>query len=357
MSKKKVVENEEQVSDRVAAFNTLKAKHPTIALPIEKVEPVKPEDCLPTPSLQINIATKDGGIRPGSIVEWYGPEGSLKTWIALEMCREAQNKWADKVVGYIDVEQRVDLYSAATTIGIAMEPFEDGVPRFDYYPKPHDDIPSLEEIVNRVYNMIQSGLYSLIVIDSIAAMMTTVEKTNEDITHVQVAGAPLALSKAFRKIGPACARTGTILWVTNQWRTSFTMVGGRSIAKKEPSGGLALRYAATHRFRCERMEKERESDTSALQILSEKIKYGPSMTVNEVPIVLGHGIDQEKDILMAAADAGVIEKTAQGRYFFEGAQFAHGENKAAQVLIDNPEMTRKIYTETLKCLTTPEPLS
>lgn len=345
--KKDPLENEEVVSDRVAAFNTLKTKHPTIGVEIENVEPVTPDQCIPTPSLQLNIATQDGGIRDGSIVEIYGPEGSLKTYLSLEMCREAQHARPDKVVGYIDVEQRVDLHAAINKIGIAMEPFDDGVPRFDYYPKDEDDVPSLEEIVNRVHDMVNSRIYSLIVIDSIAAMMTTVEKTSEDITHVQVAGAPLAMSKAFRKIGPACARTGTILWVTNQWRNTFTMVGGRSISKKEPSGGLALRYAATHRFRIERMEKERESDTSSLQILAEKIKYGPSMTVCEVPVILGHGVDQEKDILLAAAKAGVIERTAQGRYFFEGQQFAHGENRAAQVLRDNPEMTRKLYDATL----------
>lgn len=329
------------------ARESLLSKYPGLCDKKPVPEPISLELCLRSPSTQLNILTGEGGFRPGAIVEQYGPESSLKTWLALELCREAQSQFPTQSVAYFDLEQRVDQHTAAVKIGVSLEPFDNGFPRFNYFPETWEEIPTLESLLNRIDDYVLSGLFSLIVVDSVAAMMPLVEIESDDITHVQVAGAPLLLSKGFRKIGPHCARTGTRLWLVNQMRTSFTMTPRGSIAKKEPGGGMALKYAATHRIKTEYMDKERGSDQTGLHILTEKVKYGPNLREAVIPFTLGVGVDKELDLVRAAESYGVVTKRGGGYYEYEGHNIVQGEKAFATMLREDADFKNVLEEKTL----------
>jgi recombination protein RecA len=323
---------------RAERFSTLEASAKRSIGITKTVQKVQRGVCLPSPSIGLNISTNEGGFRPGSIVEWFGPEGTLKTWIALQMQNSAQLFEPEKMVSYFDIEQSVDLWTAENAIGVDMGSFPDGTPKFDYFPDPtRDEIPSLEEVLNRLHIMAASGLYSLIIVDSVAALTPLIEQEKADITEAQVMGGPLLMSRAFRKLKPVCARSGTRIWFINQIRTSLIKGPGGMIAKKEPTGGYALRFAATHRYRVEWMEKERDSDTTELRILPEKVKYGPPMRPFTIPITLGHGINREQDIVIYATKYGLLTKSGSW-YSYGTTQLGQGIEKTAAYLEAHPTM-------------------
>ncbi len=159
MAKKKPGVNEIAIiTDRQAGHDVLKAKYDDLGLgeDPDNLAPVDPKDILPTPSVALNIITGEGGLRPGTILELYGPEGAGKTRTALQICREAQIKFPDKSVAFFDIEQSVDKFEAKHCFGIDMGTFADGTPKFDYFPKDDDPFPTLEFVMQRLQDFITS---------------------------------------------------------------------------------------------------------------------------------------------------------------------------------------------------------
>ncbi len=333
-------------SDREAAFNILQIKHKNIGKK-QEVHAVTPSECLQSPSAQWNIMTNDGGFRPGSIIELYGHFGTLKTTLALELARAAQEWKPEKVVGYYDPEQAIDLYIAETDMGIDRLPFDDGTPRFDYWPGTDDAIPTLEEILDRIYDVAASGIYSFIVLDSVAACMTLWEKEQDEITSAKWGGPSILMSKAMKRIKSVCAKTGTILLCVNQLRTKTIMTPQGQKSVEEPGSGFALRYAASHRFKLSWAKKDAEGDDSCLRIKADKVKYGRSWGEIDIPITLGKGINEEADLVIAAEAQGVITKKGSW-YTFQEEMIGQGLVKVAANLKAMPKMAELIKEMTYK---------
>ena len=353
MSRKASTKTDTEISDRQAAFNALHTQYGDIAR-VHPIKRVSVDDVLPTPSTLLNTATREGGIRPGSVVEWYGVEQTMKTWTAMEMVRQAQLKWPDKIAAYIDPEQAVDLWTAQNKVGIDMSVSADGIPKFVYYPTPEDDIPNLESMLDRIYNYAKSGLFSIIVLDSVAASSTLYEIKADEVSSNQFMGAARVLSNSMKMIKAACAQTGTILWCVNQVRTKIVTGPFGQISKLEPSGGYALKYVASYRFSVSWAGKDKESEDQKLRIFCEKIKYGQPWETVEVPIQFGHGIDQTLDLGLAAANAGILTK-AGSWYKYKGNNIANGNAKLKELLDQNPETAMEIRQATYEATILSQP--
>lgn len=297
------------------------------------IEPVSSEDVLPTPSVALNLLCgPDHGIRKGSIVHWYGPESSLKTWLGLEMCREAQIKWEDKIVAVIDTEFRIDMYQATNLIGVNVEPFDTGVPRF-IYRRPH----TAEEAWELIGDFAASGHFSFILLDSNSTMRSKAVYENPEFSLGQVGSAARINSAALQKYAPTIAESGTILWAVSQMR----IVSMMPVVTKGPTGGAAWNYYATHEFKCERVAKERESSDQDLQIFAKKMKWSQSLRECEVPIIMGHGVNKEKDIINVAIDLGIMEQNSSW-IKYKGENIGQGKDKSAEVLLNNPDLSKEV---------------
>jgi len=354
MAKKPAAVKEQPVTERQAKVAALKMKYPTITAVRKPVLPVGPEDCLRSPSMQMCLLTNEGGFRPGSCVEYYGLEGTLKTWHSLEMCREAQFRDPTKAVAYFDPEHAVDLHIAASKIGVDLGTFPDGMPKFDLVPGEGEDEPTLEDYLNRMYDYAASGLYSFIVLDSIAACMSNWESEQTDITNAKWGGPSIPMSKGLKRIKTVCAKTGTRVWYVNQLRTTTVQGPHGPISKDEPGGGKAVRYAATHRYKVAWANKD--SEYAMLRVTAEKNKYGPPWVKVEVPILMGHGVDKEADLLMCAAQHGVVKKSGSWYYTLDGEAIGNGLQNAASKLRDKPDLISEITAATLKAGLPKEPL-
>ena len=114
------------------------------------------EERISTGSLGLDIIT-GGGYPLGRFVEVYAPESSGKTTVAIHGMIEAQKKYPEKKVVFIDAEHAFDI-DYAEAIGLDVENFIISQP---------DNGESGLEIASE---LIDSGEVSMVVIDSIAAL-------------------------------------------------------------------------------------------------------------------------------------------------------------------------------------------
>jgi recombination protein RecA len=119
-------------------------------------ETIIPVDVIPTTSISLNRALGIGGIPRGRIVEAFGPEGSGKTTLALHTIAEAQ-KVGGKAA-FIDVEHSLDL-QYAENLGVDVSQLLLSQPN------------SGEQALDITDAIIRSGLVSIVVVDSVAALV------------------------------------------------------------------------------------------------------------------------------------------------------------------------------------------
>lgn len=313
-------------------MNALKKKYKDIMEPTV-VEEVRPEDVLQFPGLSMNLLCgNDRGIRKGSVVHWWGPRGALKTTTMLEMIREAQAKWPEKICAIIDLECRIDLYNATKDLNVNTEPYSTGVPRL-IYRRPE----TVEDAWEMVDAFASSGHFSFIGFDSATAGRSKNEVENPDFSLGQVGNAARINSAALKKYSPVISASGTILWGINQER--IVMV--QPIVQKGPTGGAAWGFYCTQEFHTTRITREAEDLNQELEIKSEKMKWGPSQRKIYVPILLGKGIKAEADIIRVASEAKVVDKNGSW-YSYHDTRLGQGEDNAAEYLKQNPNLMEEI---------------
>ena len=117
-----------------------------------------------TGSLGLDIALGIGGLPRGRIVEIYGPESSGKTTLTLHVIAEAQK--AGGTAAFIDAEHALDPIYARKL----------GVNTDDLYITQPDTGEQALEIADA---LVRSGAFSVIVIDSVAALTPKAEIEGE----------------------------------------------------------------------------------------------------------------------------------------------------------------------------------
>ena len=114
-------------------------------------------DVIPTGNLLIDRALGVGGFPRGRIVEVYGPESSGKTTLTLTVIAQAQK--AGGLAGFVDVEHALDP-QYARKLGVNMDDLLVSQPS------------SGEEALRIVETLVRSNALDVIVLDSVAALVT-----------------------------------------------------------------------------------------------------------------------------------------------------------------------------------------
>ena len=198
--------------------------------------PVVPYRVIPTGVLDLDIKLKVGGWIVGRIHEVWGMEGAGKTLLSLLSLVEAQKCQPDRLVGFIDMEHRFD------------EPWAilQGLDLSRLVKVPSDDA---EEVADMVKDMCRSGLFSLIVVDSVGAMIS--KKEIEKDAEQDTVGLQAKLVTRMVKIAaPSADKTDTTVLLINQVRAN---VGGYGAATTT-GGGFALRHSSTTKIKASRTE-------------------------------------------------------------------------------------------------------
>ena len=111
-------------------------------------------EALSSGSILLDSCLGIGGYPKGRIIEIYGPESSGKTTLALTAVAEAQSKGG--IAAYIDAENSIDP-EYAKNLGVNIDDLILSQP------------DSGEEALEIVESLASSGVFSLIVVDSVAA--------------------------------------------------------------------------------------------------------------------------------------------------------------------------------------------
>lgn len=291
---------------------------------------------IPTGSFSLDIALGVGGLPKGRIIEVFGPEGSGKTTLALNVVAQAQKQGGK--AAFIDAEHALDPDYAAK-LGVKINELLISQP------------DNGEEALNILESLVRSGMLSVIVIDSVAALTPKAEIEGE--MGAQFIGLQARMmSQALRKLTAITAKSQTLIIFINQIRMQInTVMFGNP---ETTPGGRALKFFASVRIdvrRIAQVKKGEETVGSRVKAKVVKNKVAAPFKLAEFDIMYGEGISYEADVLNTGLKHGIVAKTAS-TYSFEGEKLGVGFDNVRLKLIEDKKVLNAIKEATMKKIKT-----
>lgn len=284
-----------------------------------------PIDVIPTGSIALDIALGIGGLPRGRVVEIYGPESSGKTTLALHAIANCQA--GGGIAAFIDAEHAFDP-EYAKKLGVDIDNLLVSQP------------DTGEQALEIADMLIRSGALSLIVIDSVAALVPRAEIEGEmGDSHMGLQAR--LMSQALRKITGALSTTNTTCIFINQLREKIGVMFG---SPETTTGGKALKFYASVRLDIRRIETLKDGTEpvgNRTRVKVVKNKVAPPFKQAEFDILYGEGISREGGILDMAVEEGFVRKSGAW-YTYDGDQLGQGKENARKFLKDNAGLTEEL---------------
>lgn len=286
-----------------------------------------------TGSLSLDLALGIGGIPKGRIVEIYGPESSGKTTVALHCVAEAQK--AGGTAAFIDVEHALDPIYAAN-LGVDIDSLLVSQP------------DSGEQALEIAENLVRSGAIDIIVIDSVAALVTKAEIEGE-MGDNHVGQLARLMSQALRKLTGTLSKTNCAAIFINQLREKIGVMYGNP---EVTTGGRALKFYSSVRIDVRKGEAIKDGSEIIGVHTKAKIvknKVAPPFKIAEFDIMYGKGISHTGEIVDAGVEAGIIKKS--GAWFYYGeTRLGQGRDNVKKLFEDNIELANEIEEKILAAI-------
>ena len=218
------------------------------------------------------------------------------TW-CYSLLAQAQKKYPDEKVAFLDLEQAVSL---------------DYMRKFGVNTNPEDFVfaqpESAEEALTIAETLIDTGLFSLIVYDSIGASLT-LDQLEKGIDEHTMGSLAKKMSVGGNKIKNAASKNNTAVVFVNQIYDKMSYMGGT-----ETKGGKAMKFYASMRIELRKrdlMTSEVDKETIVGQALAFKFiknKLGQPYQKGETILYFGKGFDQYSEITELAVEYGLIRR-------------------------------------------------
>jgi len=283
-------------------------------------------DVIPTGNLLIDRALGVGGFPRGRVVEVYGPESSGKTTLTLTAIAQAQK--AGGLAGFIDVEHALDP-EYSSRLGVNLDDLLVSQPS------------SGEEALRICETLVRSNALDVVVLDSVAALVTKAELEGE-IGDATVGAQARLMSAALRKLTSLISRARTTCIFTNQIREKIGVMFGNP---ETTPGGRALKFYSSVRVDIRRIGMIKNTDGSVTgnrtRLKVVKNKVAPPFTEAEFDIMYNEGISAVGSLLDLALEYEVLQK--RGSWFsYNGTQLAQGRDAAKEALKDDEKLYKEI---------------
>ncbi len=281
---------------------------------------------IPTGNIAVDLALGVGGLPRGRTCEIYGPESSGKTTLCLSVIAEAQRQGGTAV--FVDVEHALDP-RWAKVLGVDLENLMVSQPE------------SGEDALNITETLIRSGAVDVVVIDSVAALVSKVELDGQ-MGDATVGLQARMMSQAMRRLTGAISKTNCCCIFTNQIREKIGVMFG---SPETTPGGRALKFFTSIRMDIRRIGQIKETsgkvvgNRTRLKIV--KNKMAPPFTECEFDIMYNEGLSQSGSVTDLAVNHDILEK--KGSWIaYNGNMIGQGREAAKSYLRENPEVMAEI---------------
>jgi len=279
-------------------------------------------DVIPTGNLLIDRALGVGGFPNGRIVEVFGPESSGKTTLTLTVIAQAQKRGG--LAAFIDVEHALDP-QYARKLGVNLDDLLVSQPS------------SGEEALQICEALVRSNAIAVIVLDSVAALVTKQELDGE-IGDSTVGAQARLMSAAMRKLTALISKAQTVCIFTNQIREKIGVMFGNP---ETTPGGRALKFFSSVRVDIRRIGAIKSTDGTVTgnrtKIKIVKNKVAAPFTEAEFDIMYNEGISSTGSLLDLALEMEIVQK--RGSWFsYNGTQLAQGRDAAKELLKGDPAL-------------------
>jgi len=279
-----------------------------------------------TGSVAIDLALGVGGLPRGRIVEIFGPESSGKTTLCLSIIAEIQRQGGNAV--FVDVEHALDpRYSKV--VGVDLDNLLVSQPE------------SGEDALNIAETLIRSGAVDVVVVDSVAALVSKQElegQMGDSTVGVQAR----MMSQAMRRLTAAISRTNCICIFTNQIREKIGVMFGNP---ETTPGGRALKFFSSIRIDIRRIGQIKEPTGKVIgnrtRVKVVKNKVAPPFTECEFDIMYTEGISRTGSVLDLGIEHKILEK--KGAWIaYNGQLIGQGREAAKDYLLKNPKVLEEL---------------
>ncbi len=285
----------------------------------------EPVQVIPSGSVSLDVALGVGGLPRGRIVEFYGPEASGKTTLALHVIASVQANGG--TAAFIDAEHAIDA-RYTRSLGIRLEELLVSQPDHG------------EQALEITETLIRSSAIDLVVIDSVAALVPKAELEGEmGDTHVGLQAR--LMSQAMRKLTGHASRSRTTIVFINQTRQKIGVMFG---SPETTTGGNALKFYASVRVDVRRIGAVKSGDDIVGNRVRAKVvknKVAPPFREAEFDILYGRGISTSGELIDIGLDRGVIEKSGAW-YALAGERMGQGRERAREWLDERPPLKDKL---------------
>ncbi len=291
-------------------------------------------DVIPTGNLLIDRALGVGGFPRGRIVEIFGPESSGKTTLTLTAIAQAQKRGG--LAAFIDVEHALDP-QYARKLGVNLDDLLVSQPS------------SGEEALQICEALVRSNAIDVVVLDSVAALVTKQELDGE-IGDSTVGAQARLMSAAMRKLTSFISKAKTVCIFTNQIREKIGVMFG---SPETTPGGRALKFFSSVRVDIRRIGQIKSTDGTVIgsrtKIKVVKNKVAPPFTEAEFDIMYDEGISSTGSLLDLALEMEIIQK--RGSWFsYDGNQLAQGRDAAKDALKADPALYESLEIKVKEAL-------
>ena len=288
-----------------------------------------------TGSLAIDLTLGGGGLPRGRIIEIYGPESSGKTTFCLSVIAEAQRRGG--LAAFIDVEHALDP-KYARVVGVKVDDLLVSQP------------DSGEDALNITETLIRSNAIDVIVIDSVAALITKAELDGQ-MGDLTMGSQARLMSQAMRRLTAVVSKTKCICIFTNQIREKIGVMFG---SPETTSGGRALKFFSSIRIDIRRKDQIKTPDGKVIgnrtKLKIVKNKIAPPFTECEFDIMYDEGISASGSIIDLGIEHTILEK--KGAWIsYQGDLIGQGRDAAKQAVRDKPELAAKLTKAILEKVT------
>ncbi len=282
-------------------------------------------ESVPTGSIALDHALGIGGLPKGRIVEIYGPESGGKTTVTLHAIAEAQKLGG--IAAFIDVEHALDpVY--AKKLGVDIDNLIVSQP------------DTGEQALEIMETLARSGAIDIVVLDSVAAMVTKAEIDGE-IGDSFVGVQARLMSAAMRKLTSVISKSNTVAIFINQVREKIGVMYGNP---ETTPGGRALKFYASVRVEVRKGDKiveDGEIIGYATKCKVVKNKVAPPFKEAVFDMIFGEGISRLGEIVTMGEELGFIKKS--GAWFsYNGERLGQGRENTKKFLKENDDIRNEI---------------